>query len=118
MAEAKPFLAVSLLWLVVGMGVSVWGAAAGAHAPALAWFVGLFVLCLLDLGALAGLVRSLGRHPLGALVFGILKLGLFAVLGIAIARARTAPALALVFGLATLVVVPLGGGYWWHRTYG
>ena len=88
--------------------------------------VGLGLLCLVDLVALARAVRAIfeylgapreKRVPLliQASYWAFLKIACLGIFTVVLIRERTIPSAGLLFGMATLVIVPLIGGFWWSR---
>ena len=128
-----PFLVVGTLWLVLGLGLSIgfsdFERFGSESLNSMKWMVGLWLLCLVDLFtagvALQAAIQVLTGENLSATeraawifratIWGTLKLVCLAVLVVVLIRGQTAPKLALVLGLSTLVVVPLVAGIWWSR---
>jgi hypothetical protein len=120
---AKPFVGAALFWGVIG---SVWVILVSPEATrALAWMLGLWVICLFDLVALAKMfdaVLSLAARGVKtawmvqAFFWTAAKLACIAVVIAVLIAGKDAPQLGLILGSSTLVVVPLVGGLWWSRT--
>ncbi len=125
-----PFLVVGTLWLVLGLGLSIFGdPALESLKPNLKWMIGLWLLCLVDLFtagmSLQAAIQVLNGENLSATekatwifraaFWGTLKLVCLAALVVVLIRGQSAPKVALVLGLSTLVVVPLIAGIWWSR---
>ena len=114
------FFGTGAAWLVAGSVASV-GVGAG-----LPWFLGIWVLSMADLAALAKVVQVLiaasqaatenrKSHVIRAFTWGVVKLACFGLLIAVLVNAKAIPAVALLMGLATLVAVPLAGGFVWSR---
>jgi hypothetical protein len=123
--ESTPFLMVAFVWLAVGAALCARFQHPGLSL-ALGWLAVLWGLCLFDLyalsravGALLGLASVEGEKR-GALIiqasyWGMIKLACLGILGAILLRGHSIPALGLLMGTGTLVVVPLLGGYWWSQ---
>jgi hypothetical protein len=122
----KPFITVSIVWFVIS-GVACFQFANPGHTfSAFRWMAELWALCLIDLYALAkavgaalSLVSATGEKR-GALIiqasyWGMIKLACLGILGAILLRGSTIPTTGLLMGSATLVVIPLIGGYWWSQ---
>jgi hypothetical protein len=124
---AKPFLIAGLVWLFLAGALSV-----GFNSPEhgywwnLRWTLTLCGVCLFDLYALAKAVSatlalaSEDKEKRGPLIvqasyWGMVKLVCLGILGAILFRGAPVPTLQLMMGSATLIVVPVVGGYWWSR---
>ena len=118
-------LFVALTWCVFGLLIILATQDSVVLYRSVKWMIGLWVLCLADLVSLAKVV---------ALIFGFLsnqdtdlrlflsvqmifwavaKLLCLVVLGAVLLLGKNIPALALVVGLGTCIIVPLFWGLWW-----
>ena len=124
----QPAISVGVGWLLLAIGYGFWRAEPGTAGAFATWFVGLWAFCMLDLAfmvkALASVIQLMTetrpdrRGPLivQTIFWGFLKLACLGAIGFLLVKARgTAPSIALWLGVATIVVVPLGGGFWWSR---
>jgi hypothetical protein len=120
-----PFAWVSLGWLFLAVLVCL---LSNIPTPvALPWLLGFWVLCVLDLFAIAETVEAVvrlqalkeGQDKLAlvtrAFFWGFVKLACLGFLGLAVWVGRGVPNITLIFGLGTLVVVPLVGGLLWSQ---
>ena len=114
------FFGAGAAWLVVGTVTSL---VVGAGLP---WFLGIWVLSMADLAALGKMVQVVisasqaapenrKAHVIRAFTWGVVKLACFGLLIAVLVNAKVIPAVALLMGLATLVMVPLVGGFVWSR---
>jgi hypothetical protein len=123
----SPFLIVGLAWYVASaflcfqfrhVGEPLW--------PVLKPMSMLWALCLFDLyclaravGAAIGFTSAQGEKrsalKIQASYWGFIKLACLGILGAILLGDRSIPAIGLLTGSATLVVVPLLGGYWWSQ---
>lgn len=119
-----PFAWVTATWGILSGGLS--GLVGGGFAAA--WALAFWLACALDLFALAKTIesalsliaedrRSQKRPALivKTTLWGVIKFACLGLLGISLWRARLAPPISLLTGMATLVVVPLLGGLFWSR---
>lgn len=124
-SELAPFLKVAMGWLALGLATSA-GFSTGRAGLAAAWMTAFWLLCVLDLYALSravGAVLELAATPgekRGALTiqasyWGLVKLICLGILIAILSQGRSIPAASLLMGAATLVTVPLIGGYGWSK---
>ena len=119
------FAAIALGWGIFGSALSM---KFSSHPQsALAWMLVLWMLCVLDLIALAKTVAAAtilmsdqfpekkAAFMVQTLVWGTTKFAVLGFLGIVLWKAQAAPKIAVVLGVATLLVVPLIGGFWWSQ---
>lgn len=120
--QLKPFLGAALLWLFLGSGNVLYWVSPEARGTGLVWWVGLYLLGVLDLGMIAALVASLlegapegdrVRWGVRLLFLGALKLLAWGIFAFLLFGNRGIPNASLLSGLGTLVVVPLLGGFLW-----
>lgn len=122
----KPFYWTAGSWLIFGVLALVLIPGGMNSALAAKWFLGLWIVSLLDLFALeraveaaTGLMSEASENR-GALVirafyWGAIKLACMGILGWIVIHASNAPVRALLLGLGTLVAVPLFGGFMWSQ---
>lgn len=117
-----PFLATSVVWLVLSVGLCAWFSA--GHA--VAWVVLLWSVCVLDLYALSravgatlglasGVAENRGSLVIQALYLGMIKLTSLGILGTILSYGRSIPVTSLLMGTGTLMIVPLLGGFGWGQ---
>jgi hypothetical protein len=124
--RALPFVATAIIWGLVGLGVSLQGP--GDALQSAKWMIGLWALCVIDLFALANVLRPIlllmtldddsDKRPaamINALFWGIAKFVCLGLFCIALMSAQGVPQRALLTGLSTLLVVPLVGGFLWSQ---
>lgn len=123
----KPFLIVALFWVVMGiLGCQYFSVETGSFSRSLIWFLGLWTLCLLDLVALTKTVQSVLRMAsssdenraacaIQTFSWGAIKLVCLGFFTLVLIQGRTIPIAGLLFGMATLLVVPLFGGLIWSQ---
>ena len=122
-----PFALTSLIWGTIAGGLC-WQFAPETGARAISWALGLWIISNLDLLALAQTVRGLLRLASGSdsdarrpallvsvMGWGALKLGCLGLFAFVLIRGSLIPSVALMSGLATMIVVPLAGGLWWSQ---
>lgn len=123
--QLRPFGWAAGAWLVIGSVAVGLLSPLEQRGPALGWWLGLFVLSCLDLGAIAALVGSLVLGPPEGekLRWGtrmamllLIKLGAWGVFALLLFGNRGIPQASLLSGLGTLIVVPLLGGFLWSFT--
>ncbi|MEK6580160.1 MAG: hypothetical protein AABZ55_13115, partial [Bdellovibrionota bacterium] len=92
----------------------------------LKWTAGLWFLCMMDLLAMARTIASLIRWMsassrdrvsliVQALYWGTIKLVCLAVFIVILIKSKSIPPASLFLGIATLIVTPLLGGFWWSK---
>ena len=124
-SKAKPFIWVSLVWLLIGTFFCLWPVNLGFLA--IKWFLGLSFLCLFDFLSLSKTLQAMVElankahlvvrmRTVFSLVFWsvakLICLGLFIVL---LMKARSIHFTPLFLGVGTLLVVPWVGGLLWRR---
>lgn len=122
---ARPFGWVGLAWLALGLPLSYRLGHPGTLS--LEWMVGLWALAMLDLIVLARLLVALGgwmsdsdanrksAHVFQALFWAGAKVACLGIFLLTLMNARGAPTASLLLGMATLIVVPIFGGYGWSQ---
>lgn len=116
--KPRPFVITALIWWVLGtlFTKSV-------------WFTGVWAVCLFDflaifktLACVLALMSDAQADKKAVLLFqtlfwGLMKLGCLGLLGglLMMSQRFGIPQNALLMGLATLIVVPLFGGFWWSQ---
>lgn len=117
--KPRPFVVIALLW---------WGL--GAIFTNTLWFSVVWFVCLFDFFAIfktiacvLALMSDAQADKKAVLLFqtlfwGIMKLACLGILGglLMMSRKLEIPQKSLLMGLATLIIVPLFGGYWWSRS--
>jgi cytochrome bd-type quinol oxidase subunit 2 len=124
------------VWLILGVAAlfvayPANGTDGSAHTAMIAarWFVVISLLCFVDLIAIVrtmaaafewtAMPEDAGEKRAAAairtLYWGAFKLACLGILGMILIRAKDAPGLSLLLGVATLVALPLVGGYFWSR---
>lgn len=121
----SPFFWVALLWLLLGVGLSL--AFSAEPVASAKWVALLWSTCALDLLTLAktvaGVLELVSQEQVTkqpalatrALLWGLAKIGSLGLLGLVLWFADNAPTMGLLWGIATLLVVPLLGGFWWGQ---
>ena len=125
----RPFLWIGVVWIALSALVC-WRTTSPLVFPvALRWMLGLSLLCLLDLVAIAKTIHHLfmtvdETHPnrffsaIRASYWGAIKIACFLLFGATLLMGRALPAgipvPALVTGVSTLAIVPLFGGLVWY----
>jgi hypothetical protein len=119
-----PFLWTGISW---GVAAVIFVAASQQALSPVLWVLGLWSLSMLDLLAIAQVIRAamgwstLSRPETKAAwavqtaVWGAIKLACLGAFGFVLLSAREVPSSALLIGMGTLLVVPLGGGLWWSH---
>ena len=90
------------------------------------WIFVLWGFSILDLFAIASLFKAVyalstaepekrGAHVINASVWGMIKLACLGLFGFLLLRGHAIPTRELLLGIATMVVVPLVGGFWWSQ---
>jgi len=128
-AVPRIFALVSGAWLAIA-GILCWQLSPeGRSAAAILWFVGLWLLSVLDIAALGktltavlGLAGGEIQEPekragaaIRAFYWGFVKLACLGFFALALTKAEAAPGIGLLLGLGTLVIVPLAGGVVWSQ---
>jgi hypothetical protein len=121
----RPFLWAALAWGMISMPLAF---ALGGDRPgsAMAWAAGIWALCALDLLALCEVLRrflGLSRvsaerrsaHLFQTLFWAGAKVACLGSFAAVLMKADDAPSAGILLGTATLVVVPLAGGFWWSQ---
>ncbi|MCM2322112.1 MAG: hypothetical protein NDJ90_02510 [Oligoflexia bacterium] len=112
-----------LVWGVfAALILGLLGAPAGNAWVWLAVIWGISLADLLSTGKLVILVLAIASGSkknqeglLQAFAWGSLKLACFGLLGVLLIIGKNIPTPSILLGLATLFVVPVGGGLWWYR---
>src|SRR4051812_29396409 len=118
------FFWVAIVWALLGLGASLFGAAHEDALRAAAWFGVLFSVSVADLYSISRLVAAVldlmtdsneKRIPrlIQASYWGFLKLACLGIFTVLVLKGREIPVVALLMGVGTMVFVPLVGGYWW-----
>jgi len=120
--QLRPFIGAGAIWLVLGLvGISVLSGP-DARVPSLAWFFLFWLLGMADLATIAALVFSMvtwqdtgdkARMGIRVLFLGMAKVGLLLIFGAILFLRHGIPQSSLLVGLATLIVVPILGGFAW-----
>lgn len=125
----RPWLEAAGFWLVLASTLVWWLGAADSRLLSRFWL--LSAICLVGLLATARVVRGMlalasgvEKNSFFALIrassWGSIKLASLGLLGLLIWRSREASPLPVIFGLATLIAVPLLGGirgHWLNQKY-
>ncbi|MCM2278012.1 MAG: hypothetical protein NDJ89_08030 [Oligoflexia bacterium] len=119
----KIFAITGLVWCLLAAPFLEWMSSRGLRG--FVWFLVIWGISLADLlatGKLVSYVLSLvsdskkqAEDAIQAFAWGALKLACFGLLGAIMVVGKSVPTPSLLLGLATLVVVPLGGGLWWYQ---
>ncbi len=124
-SEAQPFVAAAIFWGVFSEVVCFFFFKTQPFLRTFLWTLGLWVVCVLDLAAMAQMFRAVfalmsdipevsrPAWKLRLLIWGLTKLTCLGLLGVILFLNPSIPSPALLFGLGTLVVVPLFGGLGW-----
>jgi len=120
--QLRPFFWAGLAWL--GMGLVVMGliSAPENRLALTGWFTLFWLLGMADLATIAALVFSMvtwqdtddkARMGIRVAILGIAKITLLLIFGAILFLRHGIPQSSLLVGLATLIVVPLLGGFAW-----
>lgn len=120
--QLKPFAWAGAAWLVLGMvGIMVLSSPE-SRMMSVGWFFLFWILGVADLATIAALVFSMvtwqdtgdrARMGIRIAVLGIAKVTLLLIFGAILFLRHGIPQSSLLVGLATLIVVPLLGGFAW-----
>lgn len=121
----RPFVGVALIWGAVAL-ILAYRLGLPAPGAAMAWASGLWALCVLDLWSLAKILHLAlgfsnvpperkGPYLFQTLFWGAAKVACLGSFTTALIFADGAPSSGILLGTATLVIVPLGGGFWWSQ---
>lgn len=123
--EAKqftPFLWAGASWLILGAALVWFVSHPEGGAGSLGWFFLFWSLGMADLSIIAGLVFSMvtwqdahdkTRMGIRIAILGIAKVALLLIFGAILFLRHGIPQSSLLVGLATLIIVPLLGGFAW-----
>ena len=118
---ARLMLFTSVLWAFIGMGFLMFEHRAGLPVFFLFWAIATLDLFLLA-RAIAWIMLAMGEDPkklrlasIRAFIWWSLKIACVGILIAALWFNRTRDPVAIFSGLATLFVVPVGGGFWWNK---
>ncbi|MBC7384676.1 MAG: hypothetical protein H7301_00760 [Cryobacterium sp.] len=124
-SDLRPFLWTGFVWALVNVGTLV--AAGRTSAFAFGTWALFFSLAVMDLfflvktiAAVVVLMSDQGAenrtaYALQAITYGSLKLLCLGAIGVFLSKFSNAPSLGILLGLSALMVVPLGGGFWWSQ---
>lgn len=126
--DLNAFLPGAVGWFVLSIICIIWMSDRTFLFDALRAFLVFWILGLFDLYALARAVKSVliymgsqdkdsnrSAYLVQILCWSLAKFACLGLVVLAIFSQREAPVEALVFGIATLLIVPLIGGYRWSR---
>ena len=117
-----PFLVVALVWLAFGVITSYFLTQTNAHPwVSVRWMILLWGLVVADLAALAGVMSgmfdqkaSFEKNQVFLIIrtssWGVIKLACLGLLGLVLYSVKEIPTVALLIGLLTMLVIPVGGG--------
>lgn len=125
--KLKPFLWVAFFWCGLGSFLSFEITSQAAleqdlKIKAVGWFLTFWSLSLLNLFFLAraseaimDLMVKKKANAMEAILWSFLKITTLGLIAFFLFRARDTSILAIVLGLATMILVPLFGGLWWNQ---
>lgn len=125
LVESKPFLWTTLIWSIVGL-LAVLGFTEEPKTAAV-WYCGMLTLSLMNLFLLVKFLAVVlvlvsdqvsekrSMYLIQAAFFGFCKLVVLGTMIALIFKANHAPALPILLGMGAMVVIPLGGGFWWSQ---
>lgn len=129
--ESFPFLVVALGWGIIGFLILYfWFEKTDTRLEALSWWFRFWFLAVCDLFFLAKGVASLLQimsepvksysfgKTLALFFWGTMKVVCLGIILLLLVQFRDAPAVSIILGLTTLVVVPLFGGIFWSLRNG
>ena len=120
--EWAPFFKVGVVWLIFGMTLSYFVTKSNAHPwVSVRWMFWLWLLVVVDLVALASFMSGMFDWKAGftknqflliirTSYWGLIKLACLGLLGMVLYSVKEIPSVALLLGLSTMMVVPVGGG--------
>lgn len=120
--QLKPFAWAGATWLVLGIAGIVVLTSPENRMASIGWFFLFWILGVADLATIAGLVYSMvtwqdtgdkARIGIRIAVLAIAKVTLLLIFGAILFLRHGIPQSSLLVGLATLIVVPLLGGFAW-----
>lgn len=124
-ADLRPFIYTAILWGLVSIGVIL--GFSSVPLPALKAWAGFFILSISDLFFLVKTIAATlllmsdqgaenrSAYAIQALTYGSLKLLCLGAIGFFLWKFSDVPEAGMFFGLGSLIIVPLVGGFWWSQ---